>query len=208
MEFQPTQIIVIHDTLSEDEPILVELRHKFGDESVKFFRYSKDGIEYVITHVNQRMVVLLDVNLSPGDKTGVQVFKEIREETSLVYVIMITANDIRTSISQNDWVEMVNNHAFAVASSVDEISELLVLIDRAMYELDVSVASVLEQWISNRSDDELKQPYLMTTDGNKYSLGEMLTEIRHKSKLGMKMERNLLLLAIETLTEGEDTSDD
>jgi hypothetical protein len=202
MKLNPTKIVIIHDTLAEDEPIVVELQDKYGDENVKLFHYSKEGLNYLTNNADQRMVILLDVNLSPGDKKGVQIFNEIKRENSLVYVIMITANDIRSAIDKSDWKTMVNNHAFAVASSVDEVEELLALVDKAVYELDVSVACVLEQWISNRTDEQLKTPYLLTGDGNEYTLGEILEEIRHKTKVGLKMERNILLLAIEVLTGG------
>jgi len=200
MNLDSTQIVVIHDGLiSTNDPLLVELRIRFGEQNVEYFPSSNPGLEYVLANLSSKMVVLLDVNFSHGEKSGFQVFEEIRERTSLIYVIMITANDLNT-LRTEDLITLVNHDAFAIESVASDYIKIISLVDKAAHQLEVRVASVLEQWINLRSPDEQATQFIMTSDGTKYTLGDLLGEIRQQSEIGMAVERNILVLAIDLLT--------
>lgn len=204
MDNSRTKIVTIHDGLDTiDDPLLVELRMKFGDDAVEFFENSNEGLDYVLNNLDQKMVVLLDINFSPGEKSGIQVFEEIRKKTSLIYIILITADEL-SGINYRDLVSMINHDAFAIENVTADFDKVLHLINKAVHDLDIRVASVLEQWINSRSSEERQQLFIMTSDGKEYSLLDLLQEIRQQSELGMKMEKNILLLAIDLLTRGRE----
>jgi len=201
------KIIVIHDGLtSNDDPLLVELRIAFGDEAIIRFENSNQGLEFVLAHLNQKMIVLLDINFSHGELSGIQVFENIKQRTALVQVIMITAR-LLSEISHEDLVRMINHDAFAI-ENVFSSEKIIALVQAALHKMDVRVDSALEQWIVAHSEEEQNQPYITTRNGKVYTLKQILEEIRQQTDYGRSMEKKILLLAIDLLTRGKKQVDD
>ena len=201
------KIVVIHDGLtSNDDPLLVELRLTFGENSVVRFENSNQGLQYVLDHLAQKMVVLLDINFSYGELSGIQVFEDIKKRTALVQVIMITARNL-SEIGHEDLIRMINQDAFAI-ENVFSSQKIIALVTAALHKMEVRVDSALEQWITSHSDEEQAQPYITTRNGKIYSLKQILEEIRQQTPYGRDMEKKILLLAIDLLTRGKKQIDD
>ena len=152
------------------------------------------------------MIVLLDINFSHGELSGSQVFENIREKTSLIYVIMITARSF-SELKSEELASMINNDALAI-ENVFKYPEIVKLVEAAFHKLDVRVDCVLEQWINRHTFEERATPYITTVSGKTYSLDDLKNEIRMQSEFGKEMERNILLLAIDLLTRGKQKLDD
>lgn len=207
MNIKPTKIVVIHDGLiPKVDPLLIALTEEFAEEHVIHLEQSRDGLNYVLNHLNQRMVVLLDRNFTHGE-SGMQVFSEIRANTSLVHIILITADPL-SDIDNDELIELINHDAFAVANVTDEIPKIVSFTKTAVHKLDVQVASVMEQWISEQSEGTKKTPYVKDSDGTTYTLLQVSEEIRKRTDFGRRMEKNILLLAIDLFVQGERYVDD
>jgi len=204
---EPVKILIIDDNFTEDEPLVVILKEKYGNENVVLKTSSSEGLQYIMDHLTSKLIVLLDLHFVNDEPSGIDVFKAIREETSLVYVIVMTANPT-SSISQNDFIEMVNNNAMAFIESSEDIDKKIALVDKAAHQLDTRVDSVLEQWISKRPNNERKRPYLTTRSGETYSLNDLIIEIRKETNLGKKIEKGIIQLAIDLLSKGNEKLDD
>jgi DNA-binding NarL/FixJ family response regulator len=200
MKGEPPKIIVIHDGLEQDEPLLVELREKYGDENVVLESDSGRGLEYVLSNLSQKMIVLLDLQFKGNEPSGVDVFDRIRQQTSLIYVIVWTANNVPAE----DLIKFINNDALAFISATDSTERILQMVDKAAHALETRVASVLEQWISSHDEQTKNAPYLTTETGQTFSLAQLLQEIRHQTPVGMRMERNILLLAVDLLARNKE----
>src|SRR5690606_17036263 len=116
----PTKIVVIHDDIFDEKnntsPILVSLRIKYGESNVLLFRHSQEGLNYVLNNLGQKMVVLLDRNFHDGKEIdGIEVFEKIREQTSLVYVILVTVSKI-SEIDGNTLKKLINKDLFRLES--------------------------------------------------------------------------------------------
>src|SRR5690606_18446213 len=112
----PTKIVLIHDDLFDEEnntsPIIVTLKLKYGESNVVLFRHSREGLDYVLNNLGQKMVVLLDRNFQDSREIdGIEVFEKIREETSLVYVILVTASRI-SEINSDVLKKLINKDLF------------------------------------------------------------------------------------------------
>lgn len=201
----PTTILCIDDLRGELDPFIVALRLKYGRGNVILEQNPQKGLDFIMQRLTQKLIVLLDLDLGTGQIPGAELFKEIREKSSLVYVIIITSQEF-SRIPAADLVEIINNHALAIVNNTDSIADRLIVVDRAVHELDVRVDCVLEQWIANRPDDN--QPYILTSTGKSYTLKEVLVEIRKRTTLGMQLEKGILQLAIELLTTQEKKIDD
>lgn len=203
-----TKIVIIHDGLiPKVDPLLVELQIKFGLNDVIHYENSNDGLDYVITNLNEKMIVILDMNFSKGELSGLQVFKNIREKTALVYIILITADEV-IKIKNEDLIFLINHDAFALESVTTDYSRIISLVESASHKLDARVDAVLEDWISKQSADKRAKPYLQTKDGKVYTLDNILESIRQQTSIGKQMERNILKLAVELLTSKNAKLDD
>lgn len=200
------KIVVIHDGLiPKIDPLLIELHKEYGVEAVEHFENSNKGLEYVLNHLNQRMIVLLDINFSQGELSGVQVFEDIKERTSLVAVIMITARSIN-ELNHNDLVAMINHDAFAI-ENVFKYPQIIDLVNSAAHKMEVRVDSALEQWILLHPERDLNEPYIITRESKAYTLRNILEEIRSQTPFGRDIEKNMLMLAIDLLSRGKKSID-
>lgn len=204
---EPVKILVIHDDLMDNDPLLFTLREKFGKENVLLEKKSSQGLEYIYNHLSSKLIVLLDFDLGAGEPHAPEVFKRIREKTSLIYVIIYTAKQF-TSIPNEALIDFINNEALGIIQSTADISDVIKIIEKAAHQLDIRVDCILEQWIAKHSSKERAKPYLTTKSGKIYTLDDLIMEIRKETELGQQLEKSILQLAIELLTSQKRTLDD
>lgn len=203
MNTKSTKIIVIHDGLiPKIDPLLISLKEHFGADNTIHFVNSNEGLDYINNNLNQRMIVLLDINFSKNELSGIEVFKDIRKKTSLVYVILVTADEYN-KIKNEDLVFLINHDAFALESVTTDYEKIISLVVKASHKLDTRVDSALEQWIVLHPEQERNIPYILTRDGRSYTLNDILAEIRLQTEFGMETEKNILMLTIDMLARGK-----
>lgn len=208
MQENPVNILVVHDDLAEDDPLIEVLRQKYGEHNVIFKNSSQAGLDYVNANLSSKLIVILDYNFKGEELSGTVVFEEIRKKTSLIYIVIWTAKQPQ-DIEFNDLVEFINKDAFAFVSATENYKNIIKIVEKAAHQLDVRIDSVIEQWINTRSETEKGQPYIVTTsNGKTYSLLDILEEIRLQTDFGKKMEKNILMLTIDLLVQGEEKIDD
>lgn len=207
MKSTPTKIVVIHDNLTETAPILILLRDKYGEENVTFKKESQEGLDFVLNNFTQKTVVLLDLNFKSGELSGTEVFDNIRKKTSLIYIVIWTAS-LLENINRVDLLKFINNEAVSFIYFTEDNKKVLELVDKAAHELDSRVASVIEQWINSRPDEEKDKPYIMFSNGKTYSLFEILQEIRQQTNFGKEVEKDMLMFAINLLVRRKKKIDD
>ena len=199
-------IVVIDDHLKETDPLLVHLKLNFKEANIILKTNAQEGLSYVLDNLNNKMIVLLDYDLGVNE-TATRIFTEIRKKTSLLYVIIITAKLIN-DINRDELVTYINQDALAIVDKTVSVDERMSVIEKAIHSLDVRVDCILEQWIANQSEDEQNEPYLTTNSGQTYTLKNILTQIRQGTEFGKRMERKILLLAVDLLTRGKKQIDD
>ncbi len=207
-EITPTKIVVIHDDISEISPIMVEMKVKYGESNVILFQHSQIGLDYVLSNLGQKMVVLLDRNFHDGKEIdGIEVFEQIREKTSLVYVILVTVSKI-SEIDGEVLKKLINKDLFKLESFTSDYSKILGLIDEALLVLGVRIDAVIEDWIMRHPKDKREQVILKTKDGRSYTMNDILESIRMQTEVGVNFEKNLLKLAIELFSRQKLKLDD
>lgn len=196
-DLKKPKIIVIHDDYAENSPIMVMLKERHGEENVLLIKHSKEGLDYVLDNLGNKMVVLLDNNFY-GNKemSGIKVFEKIREKTSLVYVILITVSQI-TGLDEDELKMLINKDLFKFESSTSDYSTILSLVDDALLQLNLRVDCVIEEWIMRHPNDARNKPLIKNKDGVSFTMNEVLDSIRNQGEVGVDFERSLLKLAIE-----------
>ncbi len=204
---EPIQIFIIHDDLPENDPLIISLKEKYGESNVRLEKKSSRGLEYIHNNLSSKLIVLLDFDLGQGEPHAPEIIEKIRQDTSLIYVIIVTAKQF-SEISSYDLVKFINNEALAIIQNTADTSEIVALVDKAAHELDSRVDCVLEQWIAKRPKEEKLKPYLTTRSGKVYTLDNLIVEIRKETEIGKRLEKGILQLAIEQLTkEGKQLDD-
>jgi hypothetical protein len=197
MNNSPVKIVVIHDDVSEGSPIMVMLEKKYGKENVILHKHSQPGLDYVLNNLGQKMVVLLDKNFYEGkEKSGIKVFEEIREQTSLVSVILTSVSNI-SDIGEDNLKTLINNELFAFISFTSDFAEILKLIDVAVERMQLRIDCVIEDWIMKHPPEKRNQPLVKLKEGRSYSMNEVLESIRKQTPIGIDFEKSLLKLSIE-----------
>lgn len=191
------QIVVIHDDIAEGSPIMVILEKKYETDNVILRKHSQEGLDYVLSNLGKKMVVLLDKNFYDGkEKSGIQVFEEIREKTSLVSVILTSVSNI-SDIGEDNLKTLINNELFAFESFTSDYTTILDLIAKAVENMQLRIDSVIEEWIMNHPPEKRDQTLVKFKDGKTYSMNEVLESIRKQTSIGIDFEKSLLKLAIE-----------
>ena len=202
MEDSKLKIIVIDDNIKKSDPLLVQLQLTFKDAIIILKDKAKDGLDYILDNLNSKMIILLDYDLGAGEPNGTEIFLKIREKTALLYVIIITAKLI-DDIPNKELVTYINKDALAVIDKTTSLEDKIKLIRDSIHALDVRVDCVLEQWISSHSEENQNEPYLTTATGKTLTLKDVLIEIRQQTDFGRKIERNIMMIAVDLLTRGK-----
>ncbi len=187
-----TNIIIIDDEpeLQEHE-LIFELKLLY--EKVEIFANPNEGIKYVKTHLNDKNIIVLDYRFE-NYSNGSNVLKDIRDESKVIPVILWTANADKIL----EFIDIANNKIFAILPK-SPYEPVLKTIKDAENELDTSIEGALEEWISIQNEEDLDSPYLITANGEQYTLNELLREIRLQTPFGTQVQKDLLMLTIDLL---------
>lgn len=202
----PIRIVIIDDNFRENSPLVITLKEKHGDENVQIFRRPDDGVAFVLSNLSSKIVVLLDMTFGANERRGEEIFDEIRSKTSLATIIIMSAN--LATLSNDTLRRFINNHAFSAINSNDPVKVNLPVIENAVGQLSLRVDCALEEWILRHTPEERGKPYLTVRTGEKYSLDQILTEIRQNTELGIYLQKGILRVAVELLARQKETLKD
>lgn len=203
MNLQKPKILVIDDLISDDDPLMVELVEKYGQENVFLKNDSETGIAFIQEHLAERLVVLLDYHLGTGSQNGSQVLKRIRSKTSLIYTIIMTAADLN-HIGVENYIDLINNQTMAfVKKAIDDYTKIIDIVGQAVHSLDSRVDCILEEWLGYFPEADRKKPYMTMSDNKNYSLDDIIKEIRMGTDIGKLAEKGIIKSAIDLLTKEE-----
>ena len=187
------EIIVIDDNLMQDATLIVELGIVYDAKHIKLFNNSNKGLEHISKNLQNKMIIILDINFPSDEYNGHKVLSEIRNLNKLIPVIIWSAKDG----SDEDFTDFINNHALFYVKQTSTTKEILSRVEEANHRLNLDVATAIEEWLEQQDDKE--QTLLITGEGKQYNASELVNEIRIETKDGRKIEENILKLTIDLL---------
>ncbi|MCF2615313.1 hypothetical protein [Leyella stercorea] len=187
------KIVFIDDNLSVDEPFVQNIRKHYKDADYKHvFQNPDEGLKYVLENLNNKMIVFIDWNFSGYKKKGIDLLKEIRKKTSLLYIVMMSANQLRTDIPLDSIVEMMNeDNFFYLDRSNDDFESVVAIINKIRTQWSTKFDCVLEQWLIRHPEDNYKEAYSETSTGKTYTWENILVELRKQTPIGKAFEQKL-----------------
>lgn len=196
------EIVIIDDNMKKTDPLARILEKTFINAEVNIFTDANAGSSYVLENLSRKIIVFLDCRFDTGMQ-GIEALKRIREKTTLVYIIMMSANQLLQM--EEDAIRFMINHRGIFFIKNTEIDEAIRLVNKVNYLMDTKLDCVLEQWILSHPQDSLNKPYITTSEGQTLTLHEVLEQIRNQTDFGKNLERNLMLLTIDLLTRNKRT---
>ena len=199
------KIVIIDDNLSEKEPFVQSIRMHYTDaDDNHVFQNPDKGLEYVLENLNSKMIVCIDWNFSGHHKKGIDLLKEIRKKTSLLYIVMMSANQLRTDIPLDSIIEMMNEeNFFYLDRSNDNFETVVSIIDKIRSQWATKFDCVLEQWLIRHPEDNDKEAFSEASSGKAYTWGDILVELRQQTAVGKSFEKMLNEYYIYQLTHSK-----
>ena len=169
------KIVFIDDNMSEKEPFVQNIRKHYKDADCNHvFQNPDKGLEFVLENLNSKMLVFIDWNFSGHHKKGIDLLKEIRKKTSLLYIVIMSANQLRTDIPLDSIIEMMNEENFFY-------------LDRSNDDFE----SVIEQWLLRHPEDNDREAFSEVSTGTTFTWADILVELRQQTPIGKSFEQKL-----------------
>lgn len=201
MEEKKFHIIIVDDTMGEKDPFVVELKLDYQKTAkVSYFTKVDDAMAFVDEHMSERMVIIMDCRFGSVWQ-GVDAVMKLREKTSLVYVIMMSANNVN-QLSSNDIMFLMNTENIYFIKNTD-ISGAKAKIDKIQGLWNVRFDCVLEQWLIRHPEDNDKEAFSEASSGKAYTWGNILVELRQQTAVGKSFEKMLNEYYIYQLTHSK-----
>jgi len=191
------EIVVIEDNISRNEPILIKLGMIYGEENIKLFPDSSEGLEYIKENLIKRMIVILDINFPDQEKDGQQVLLELREHNKLIPVIIWSAR----KSDEVDFTTLINNHAWYFVKKTDPYSEIITQVKAAEHKLNLDVATAIENWLEQQEDKD--KAIIVSGNDKPLTANELINMIRLETPEGQQIEEDLLSLTVSLLFRGK-----
>jgi hypothetical protein len=190
-------IIIIDDNLKNNAPLIVRMMILAKKENVRLYRKVDDALKFIMDNLEEKMIVIMDCKFDNGSEQGIQGLKEIREKTSLISVIMMSANQLN-QMDNDDLAEMINADNIYFISN-DNLHDAEKYVMQIRERWTTKVDCVLEQWVTSQNKSLRDKPYMITSEGVK-SLNDLLKDIRNRTPIGLEIESGIIHSAVGLLT--------
>ena len=190
-------IIIVDDNMKPTDAFIMWMKKKVLNAEVVSFRTVEEALSFIFEHLEEKMIIFLDCKFNMGLQ-GVDGLMKIREKTSLVSVVMMSANSLN-QMENSELEAMINSDKlyFIKNGDLKKAEKLVAEIQKKwVSELDC----VLEQWVKNHNSEVRSKPYMVTSEGV-LSLNDVLVRIRMRTSLGLKLEKQILQVAVDSLTK-------
>ena len=187
------KIVIIDDNMSEKEPFVQNIRKHYQDADCNHvFQNPDKGLEYVLKNLDSKMIVFIDWNFSGHHKKGIDLLKEIRKKTSLLYIVIMSANQLRSDIPLESIVEMMNEeNFFYLDRSNGDFDSVISIINKVRSQWSTKFDCVLEQWLIRHPEDNNKEAFSEVSTGKTFTWSDILGELRQQTRTGKDFGQKL-----------------
>ena len=179
------------------DPFIMWMKRKVLNAEVVSYRTVEDALSFIFEHLEEKMIIFLDCKFNMGLQ-GVDGLIRIREKTSLVSVVMMSANSLN-QMENTELEAMINSDKLYFLKN-DDLRKAEKLVAEIQNKWVSELDCVLEQWVKNHNSEFRSKPYMVTSDGV-LSLNDVLVRIRKRTPLGLKLEKQILQVAVDSLTK-------
>lgn len=201
------KLVFIDDNMREgvDNPLVRTIGKLNKDSETFVFVDPVEGLKFVLDNLNSRMIVFVDCKFDGYGLQGINILKQIREQTSLLYIVMMSANSIN-QITGIDIIEMINeDYIWFLDRNNSTFEDACNLIEKIRKLWVTRFDCVLEEWIVRHPEDADKYAY-REVGGKSYTWAELLVELRHQTEVGKIFEGMVNDFYIYQLIKSEESN--
>lgn len=195
MDKSGTKIFIVDDELKSNHPLIVKLGQFFSE--VRLFKKSSEALAQVADSLGRRIIMILDLRLSGGE-TGKASLAALRELSYQIPVIVWTAVDEKSE----EFFDLINLKTYAIRDKAESIENMVKLVQEADADINYALSNALERWIMAQPGDH-NEVFAVATNGESYSLNDMLNEVRKDTAKGREFTQDLVNLTIELMEKEE-----
>lgn len=127
-------IIIVDDNMKPTDAFIMWMKKKVLNAEVVSFRTVEEALSFIFEHLEEKMIIFLDCKFNMGLQ-GVDGLMKIREKTSLVSVVMMSANSLN---------QMENLELEAMINS----DKLYFIKNEDLKKAEKLVAEIQKKWVS------------------------------------------------------------
>lgn len=189
MENNKFHIIIVDDTMGENDPFVVNLKLDYSDiAEVTYFEQVEPAMAFVDEHMSERMIIFMDCKFGSVWQ-GIDAVLNLRKKTVLIYVIMISANPV-DQLTAKDLTALINTENIFFVKNNDEDSAHE-KIEQIRFLWKSRFDCILEEWLVRHPEDNGKEAYCEATAGKSYTWDDILKELRLQTPVGKSFEQKL-----------------
>lgn len=201
------KLVFIDDSMQKglDNPFVRSIGKLCKESDISVFDNPTEGLNFVLGNLNTRMIVFVDCKFEGYGIQGINILKQIREQTSLLYIVMMSVNSIN-QISGIDIIEMINeDYIWFFDRNNSTFKDACNLIEKIRKLWVTRFDCVLEEWIVRHPEDADKYAY-REVGGKSYTWAELLVELRHQTEVGKIFEGMVNDFYIYQLIKSEESN--
>lgn len=183
------RVVFIDDNMKKgiNEPFVRAIHKLRPMAEISVFEDPEEGLSYVLNNLDSKMIAFVDCRFDGYGLQGINLLKQIREKTSLLYIVMMSANNLK-QIADIDLVEMINqDFIWFFDRNNGTVKDACLLIDKISTYWDSRFDCVLEDWLIKHQTD--KDKIALTKERRSYTWGQLLEEVRLQTDIGRDFER-------------------
>lgn len=195
MEGGKVTILVVEDDIRlQNDPFVIEAQMIF--ENVIFKENTADALSFIKDNLDKKIIILLDLAFSSNQMDGIIFLSELRTLSKLIPVIIWSG---RNNITEDEYHKLINETAFAFLTKGASSEEIIETLNNAVSYIDSQVDYAIESWLENHSEEDKNKPFLTASDGNSYSMNDLLKEIRNQTSFGKSIALDINKLTLDLL---------
>lgn len=189
-----TILVIEDDRTQQSNAFVLEVQLVF--ESIIFKETASDALAFVKENLETKIVILLDLAFPSNQMQGIKFLEELRNLSKLIPVIVWSGKD---SIADTEYQKLINDTTFAFLSKSASSEEIVEVLCNADDYLNSQIDTAVEKWLENHTAEEKNKTFLISTDGQKYSMNDLLKEIRMQTQFGKTIALNINKLTLDLL---------
>ena len=183
------KLVFIDDNMKDgiNDAFVRAIGKKLSDAELAVFTDTEEGLKFIMDNLNSQMIAFIDCKFDGFAKQGTDLLKEIREKTSLLYIVMMSANNLK-QIEGIDIVAMINkDFIWFYDRNNGSVEEACSLIQHITQYWSSRFDCVLERWLVRHPEDKDKIVY--SRNRKAYSWDQLLKEVRLQTEVGKDFAR-------------------
>lgn len=182
-------LVFIDDNMKDgtNDAFVRAIGKKLSDAELAVFTDPDEGLKFIMEHLNSQMIAFIDCKFDGFAKQGTDLLKDIRKKTSLLYIVMMSANNLK-QIEGIDIAAMINeDFIWFYDRNNGSVEGACTLIQQITQYWSSRFDCVLERWLVRHPDDKDKVVY--SRNKTDYSWGQLLNEVRMQTEVGKDFAR-------------------